>query len=176
MSQLVAKKYVKGLMKAISNEEIELYINEFSKICIALMNEKAYSIVTSPDVSKAKKEEFILSLKDNNDKKYENFIKLLSDKKRILAIPYILEELKSTRDSINKQYVGSIYSNEDISSDEISSLEASFSKKLEADIKLNFEKKDVDGIKVDIDALGIEIGFSKQKVQAAMLEHILKAI
>jgi F-type H+-transporting ATPase subunit delta len=176
MSQLVAKKYVKGLMKAISTNEIDMYINELSKIVIALNYDKTKAILTSPDVSKANKENFVLSLKDTNDKKYENFIKLLSEKGRLLAIPFIVKELEIERDNINKSYTGVIYSNEDIPADEISSLESSFSKKLNATIKLNFEKKDVDGIKVDIDSLGVEIGFSRQNVRAAMLEHILKAI
>jgi F-type H+-transporting ATPase subunit delta len=77
---------------------------------------------------------------------------------------------------MKNEYIGRLYSNEDIAIDEIKVLEDKFSKKFNSSIKLNFEKKDVDGIKIDIDSLGIEIGFSRERVQTAMLEHILKAI
>ena len=84
--------------------------------------------------------------------------------------------------SIQKCYLKKRYAKlnlkdlEQIAIDEIKMLEGKFSKKFNSSIKLNFEKKDVDGIKIDIDSLGIEIGFSRERVQTAMLEHILKAI
>jgi F-type H+-transporting ATPase subunit delta len=176
MSKLIAKKYVSGLMKAISNDEMPLFLSELEKLSVALEDERVYQILTSPSVAKSDKEKFILSFKNNNDKKYENFIKLLSEKNRFLVIPYIFEELKNQETLIKNEYVGNLYSNEEISNQEIQALEANFSKKFNSSIKLNFEKQDVDGIKVDIESLGVEIGFSRQRVQAAMLEHILKAI
>jgi F-type H+-transporting ATPase subunit delta len=38
------------------------------------------------------------------------------------------------------------------------------------------EVNNYDGIKVDIDGLGVEIGFAKSKFKSQMIEHILKAV
>jgi F-type H+-transporting ATPase subunit delta len=176
MAKLIAKKYVNGLLKAISKDEINVFLMELGKVKLAFRDVKTYEILTSPDVLKEDKEKFILSFKDNTNNKYTNFIKLLSEKNRLLVIPYIFEELYIQDAKIKNEYIGRLYSNEDIAIDEIKVLEDKFSKKFNSSIKLNFEKKDVDGIKIDIDSLGIEIGFSRQRVQTAMLEHILKAI
>ena len=35
---------------------------------------------------------------------------------------------------------------------------------------------DYDGIKVDIDGLGVEVGFSKERLKSQLIHHILKAV
>ena len=35
---------------------------------------------------------------------------------------------------------------------------------------------DYDGIKVDIDGLGVEISFSKDRLKSQLIDHILKAV
>jgi F-type H+-transporting ATPase subunit delta len=176
MSSLVAKRYVKGLMSVISNDEVSIFLDELKKVSLALQDDKSVEILTSPDVKNADREKFVLSFKDCDDKRYENFIKLLSEKKRLLSIPAIYDELKIQDAAIKNEYVGILYSSEEMPADEIKSLEENFSKKFGSTIKLNFVKQDVDGIKIDIDSLGVEIGFSRERTQETMLEYILKAI
>ena len=51
-----------------------------------------------------------------------------------------------------------------------------FSNKFNVKLNLTNEVCDYDGIKVDIDGLGVEIGFEKDKFKCQMIEHILKAV
>ena len=51
-----------------------------------------------------------------------------------------------------------------------------FSNKFGVNLTLTNEVCDYDGIKVDIDSLGVEIGFEKNKFKSQMIEHILKAV
>ena len=46
------------------------------------------------------------------------------------------------------------------------------------DVKLSLSQNvgDYDGIKVDIDGLGVEISFSKDRLRAQLIDHILKAV
>jgi len=38
------------------------------------------------------------------------------------------------------------------------------------------QKYDFDGIKVDVDGLGVEISFSRSRISDQIVDHILKAI
>ena len=50
------------------------------------------------------------------------------------------------------------------------------SKKFDSSISLSFVKNDFNGIKVGIEDLGVEINFSKSRINSQMIEHIVKAI
>jgi F-type H+-transporting ATPase subunit delta len=50
------------------------------------------------------------------------------------------------------------------------------SKKFDSKISLSYVKDDFNGIKVDVQDLGIEINFSKSRINSQMIEHIVKAI
>ena len=56
MAKLIAKKYVNGLLKAISKDEINIFLMELGKVKLAFQNVKTYEILTSPDVLKEDKE------------------------------------------------------------------------------------------------------------------------
>ena len=55
-------------------------------------------------------------------------------------------------------------------------LSKGLSKKFDLNISLEFVKNDFNGIKVDVEDLGIEINFSKTRINSQMIEHIVKAI
>ena len=55
-------------------------------------------------------------------------------------------------------------------------LSSSLSKKFDLNISLEFVENDFNGIKVDVEDLGVEINFSKSRINSQMIEHIIKAI
>ena len=55
-------------------------------------------------------------------------------------------------------------------------LSSGLSKKFDSTISLSYVKTDFDGIKVDVVDLGIEIDFSKTRINSQIIEHIVKAI
>ncbi len=113
---------------------------------------------------------------DKADKSLENFIKLLGEKRRLNIIPEIAFELKTQIAKMNSSYVGTVYTNKELSNSYISSIEEQFSKKFNVKLSLSQNVCDYDGIKVDIDGLGVEITFSKDRLRTQLINHILKAV
>ena len=58
----------------------------------------------------------------------------------------------------------------------LTDLSTGLSKKVDATVELTFIKSDYDGLKVEVADLDMEINFSKTRVNAQLVEHILKAI
>ena len=51
-----------------------------------------------------------------------------------------------------------------------------FSSKFDVSLKLAQNVCDYDGIKVDIEGLGLEVGFSKDRLKSQLKDYILKAV
>jgi len=75
-----------------------------------------------------------------------------------------------------KTYAGVVYSDSSIDVKLIDDLSAGLSKKFNSTISLSSVKNDFNGIKVDVEDLGIEINFSKDRIDSQIIEHIIKAI
>jgi F-type H+-transporting ATPase subunit delta len=63
-----------------------------------------------------------------------------------------------------------------LSSDKIAQIAENLSKKFDTTIELEAKKSDYNGIKVEVESLGVEIGLSTDRLKAQLAEHILKAI
>jgi F-type H+-transporting ATPase subunit delta len=100
----------------------------------------------------------------------------LSENNRLGLIPNIVSELENELAVINNSYKGVIHTNVELSADEVAKLNQQFAKKFNVDLALTQNICDYDGIKVDIDGLGVEVGFSKERLKSQMIEHILKAV
>ncbi|MFW2442606.1 F0F1 ATP synthase subunit delta, partial [Aliarcobacter butzleri] len=91
-------------------------------------------------------------------------------------LPFIAKDLNIQLAKMNNNYIGVVYTNQELSSDYISSIEKQFSKKFDVKLSLSQNVCDYDGIKVDIDGLGVEISFSKDRLKSQLIDHILKAV
>ena len=176
MNDLVAKKYVKALVDGRDTKNITLVSNNLNSISSAFSDDKFNSIISSPEVSDSKKVELVISLVKKADKTLINFVKLLGEKRRLEILPFIAAELNVQIAKMNNTYVGVVYTNEELSKDYISSIEKQFSKKFDVKLSLSQNVCDYDGIKVDIDGLGVEIAFSKERLKSQMIDHILQAV
>lgn len=176
MIDLVAKRYVKAIMADRDNDSLTSIFNELSSISSAYSDEKFALIISSTDVSVENKVELILSFVDNCSETTKNLIKLLADKKRLEIIPGIVYTLKQELAVINNTYEGIVYTNKELSASDLENLNSQFAKKFEVNLKLTQKICDYNGIKVDIDGLGVEVGFSKERLKSQMIEHILKAV
>ena len=177
MNDLVAKRYVKALVDGRSNDVISSISNKLNTISSAFADEKFNSIISSPEVVVTSKVNLVISLVDSvNDNVLSNFIKLLGEKRRLGLLPFIAKELSSLIAKKNNSYVGVVYTNQELSSNYVSSIEEQFSKKFDVKLSLSQNVCDYDGIKVDIDGLGVEISFSKERLKSQLIDHILKAV
>lgn len=176
MSDLIAKRYVKALLDGRDNKAVTAVSKNINTISEAFADEKFNSIVSSPEVSDSQKVELVLSFVKKADETLTNFVKLLGEKRRLTLLPSIASELNVQIAKMNNTYVGVVYTNQELSSDYVSSIEAQFSKKFDVNLSLSQNVCDYDGIKVDIDGLGVEISFSKDRLRSQMIDHILKAV
>lgn len=176
MVDLVAKRYVKALLDGRNVDSTTAVCDELSKISSAYTDEKFIAIISSSEVKDSDKVNFVISLEDNVSDTTKNLIKLLGENKRLEIIPFIAQELKKQMNILNNTFTGIVYTNQALESNYVDSITEKFSQKF--DVKLSLEQNicDYDGIKVDIDGLGVEISFSKERLKSQMIDHILKAV
>jgi len=176
MVNLVAKRYVKALMLDRDTKSVESIYNELNNIASAFTSEKFILIIDSTEVSMDSKVELILSFVKNASDVVKNFIKILAENKRLDIIPDIVQGLKDELSVLNNKYDGVIYTNKKLLKKDVQNLNKQFAKKFNIKLELTQEVCDYDGIKVDIAGLGVEVGFSKERLRSQMIEHILKAV
>ena len=177
MEELIAKKYIKAIKNSSDATEVKAIAEVFSVLAKSFDNDKFVSIMNNPNVSLSDKSSILLdSVKSINLVAVNNLIKLLVEKKRIFVIPALAEEFRKDLANSTKNYSGLVYSDSDIDTKVIQDLSAGLSEKFNSTIVLDFVKTDFNGIKVDVEDLGIEIDFSKSRINSQMIEHIIKAI
>ncbi|OCL83629.1 F0F1 ATP synthase subunit delta [Arcobacter porcinus] len=176
MKDLVAKRYVKALLEARDLKEISSFSKKLNSVAKAFSNDKFRSILASSEINEAAKVEFVLSIIENPEKALENFIKLLGEKRRLDIIPFVATELENQIAKLNNNFIGVVYTNKELPAKSITSIEEQFSKKFDVKLSLSQNICDYDGIKVDIDGLGVEISFSKDRLKTQLINHILKAV
>jgi F-type H+-transporting ATPase subunit delta len=175
MSVLVAKRYVKAIVKDANVEDIKNIASQLDTIALAYKDTKFLSIINDIDVTTAQKVELLLSFGENSNTT-TNLIKLLGENKRLDILPAIADELNATLAELTNTYTGVVYTKESLSDEYISTLEENFSKKFDVKLSLSQNVCDYDGIKVDIEGLGVEIGLSKDRLRSQLKDYILKAI
>jgi len=177
MAALVAKRYVTALLDGEDTESMAKFLVVFEALTSSFENEKFVDIISSPSIPTAVKEEILLAaVKGVESDKLNNFLKLLGEKNRFELIPTIASQLSKEMAIVNNEYAGSIFSDVDMDANTVKSLSNGLSKKVDANITLTFVKTDFDGIKVEVEDLGIELNFSKERINSSLIDHILKAI
>jgi len=176
MKDLIAKRYVKALLDGKDAAAAESISNELNAISSAYCDDKFIAIISSSEVDSGKKVELINSLVDGCSDTTKNLIKLLGSNKRLDIVPFIVKELAVQLSVINNIFTGVVYTNSKLGTEYINSIEEKFSKKFDVNLTLTQNVCDYDGIKVDIDGLGVEISFSKDRLKSQMIDHILKAV
>jgi len=176
MEELIAKRYIKALSGS-DVASIQNIADLFSVLSESFNDEKFINIIDNPNVSQGDKLEILLgAVSSAKSSQVDNLIKLLVENKRINIIPAIAQELKKEVASSTKTYKGTVYSDSEIDAKTMQELGDSLSKKYGSTISLEFVKNDFNGIKMDVEDLGIEINFSKTRINSQIIEHIVKAI
>ncbi len=176
MEELIAKRYVKALLEVISPEQKITYSQVLNSIALLFNNKNISEKINSPLISSDKKVSFILDgVKDSNSSLI-NFIKILGENNRLSLIPTIARSLNQELQKESNNYSGIVTSSNELNSSEIEKLESSLKSYTGSTIKLSQTKSDLDGIKVTVDDLGIEVNFSKQRVKEQLIDFITKSL
>ena len=177
MEELIAKKYIKALGEGADLESMQNMASLFTTLSDAFGESKFRTVMMSPNVATSDKESILLdALKGVESQTINNFIKLIVENKRIDIIPAIATELQKRVAQMSKTYEGVVYSNDTIADSVLSQLSEGLSKRFDATISLKAVKSDFNGIKVGVESLGVEINFSKDRIDGQMIDHIIKAI
>lgn len=175
-NDLIAKKYAKAILDGNDSQKLSNLLTSLNEILSAFCDEKFINIIDSQDLTQNQKVDFVLSLFSYRSFKLDNLIKLLGEKKRISLIPDIVKILNDEISASNNCYTGVVFSKIALDRFYLSDLSSKLSLKFNKNITLNFVQNDYDGVKVDIEGLGVEIGFSRDRFKKSVAEHILKAV
>jgi F-type H+-transporting ATPase subunit delta len=177
MVELVAKRYAKALMDIDAGKKMDSFITALDGVASALQNPKAKEIIASPLVSSEDKVAMITeALGEKADPVLLELIKVMGEKDRLGLIPELASILKFEKKKESNSFVGKVESRNALDKAELKSLEEALSKHSGAAIKLEQVNSDLNGVKVEVEDLGLELSFSKDRVKAALLDYIQKAL
>lgn len=177
MYGIVAKKYTQALMRSVKDPaELEADLQIFKDLSLVFKDKKVYDLLASPFLNKNQKESLVLGVLDQSNRKICNFVKLLNHSSRLLLIPHIALELEKRILALKKEYVAKLVSREELDSGTLQKIQASLANKLGVKLSIKQELSGLDGIKLSVEDLGIEVAFSKERFASDLKNHILKAI
>lgn len=171
---MIAKRYVKALVGALNEKELDSAIKLFESISKSLAEAEFANIINSPFVPKARKFELVIEVFKIKDKKLLNVIKALSDKNRLGEIGRISEELNRYIRAKNNQYELVVQSNFALDEKSINEIKTKLEQKFGTSLIATHKQSNIDGIKIFIDELGVEGAFVKQNFTNGLKNHILK--
>jgi F-type H+-transporting ATPase subunit delta len=176
MEELIAKRYVKALLEVISPKQKKVYSKVLNSLSSLFEDKNVSEKINSPLISSSQKVSFILDGLKGTDDTLINFIKVLGEKGRLNLIPAIAKSLNQELQKERNEYEGIVISDTKLSNSEIKKLENSLKKYTGSTIKLSQQKSDLDGIKVTVEDLGIEVNFSKSRVKEQLIDFITKSL
>ena len=174
MEELIAKRYATALSSV--TKDMKDILEVLNVLTEAMDSEEVMRALTSPIISTEKKTEMILSAISDDNTTLVNFIKVLGENKRLDLIPAIAKVLNADLQKETNQYEGVLRSSKKLGKEELSELEKTLKAYTGSTIKLTQEKTDLDGLRVSVDDLGIEVNFSKQRVKEQLIDFIKKSL
>ncbi len=175
MNRLVANKYAKALLDGDQNK-LDTYIDELTKISSVLEEKEVKEIIASPMLKKADKTSLLLGAIGNADEVILKLIEVMGEKNRLELIPQIVQILNFEYRKKRNLYQGTVESANDLDELDIAKLEDALSKYSGAMIRLEAKKSDFNGIRAEVEDLGLELNFSKERVKDSLLNYIQKAL
>lgn len=175
--ELIAKRYIKPLMEVCDQTSLENIADLLSNVAKAFDNEKFIQIMSSNDIKNEVKQQLIMDMvAPVNSSTVNNLVKLLAENGRLALIPVLAAELTREIARSKRMFKGRIYSNTPVDQASVDLIARDLGTKTGSTIVLNYVASDFDGIRVEVDDLNVEINFSKSRLNAQLVEHILKAI
>lgn len=177
MEAMIAKRYVKALDAMMDETALENTKTLFDALSEAYKDKAFSAVVDDPQIGLEAKLKLLLAIVEPaKSEAVNNLIRLLAENGRLPLIPAIAEVLRLTLAEKRRAYEGKVYSNTAVEPATLSALSSDLGKKMDATITLAFVESDYDGIKVEVEDLGVEVSLSKSRMNAQLVEHILKAI
>ena len=174
MEELIAKRYAKALSSV--SKDLPGILEVLNVLSEVVSSAEIKSTLTSPIISSENKTAMILSALSESDAVLVNFIKILGENGRLDLIPAITKVLNSDQQRVSNEYEGVLKSTSSLDEGVLADLEETLKKYTGSTIKLTQEKSDLEGLRVSVDDLGIEVNFSKQRVKEQLIDFIKKSL
>ena len=174
MEELIAKRYAKALSSV--SKDLPAMLEVLNVLSEVISSSEIKSTLTSPIISGEQKTEMILSALSDDDSTLVNFIKILGENGRLDLIPAITKVLNTDQQRVSNEYEGVLKSTSSLDEAALANLEETLKKYTGSTIKLTQEISDLEGLRVSVDDLGIEVNFSKQRVKEQLIDFIKKSL
>lgn len=174
MEELIAKRYAQALSSV--SKDLPGVLEVLNVLSEVVSSSEIRSTLISPIISSENKTAMILSALSDDDSTLMNFIKILGENGRLDLIPAITKVLNSDQQRVSNEYEGVLKSASSLDETTLANLEETLKKYTGSTIKLTQEKSDLDGVRVSVDDLGIEVNFSKQRVKEQLIDFIKKSL
>lgn len=174
MEELIAKRYARALSSV--SKDLSGALEVLNTLSEVINDPKIKATLTSPIISNEDKTGLILSAMSDDDNTLVNFIKILGEKGRLDLIPVITKVLNADQQRVANEYEGVVKSATSLDGADLTNLEETLKKYTGSTIKLRQVKSDLDGVRVSVDDLGIEVNFSKQRVKEQLIDFIKKSL
>jgi len=174
MEELIAKRYAQALSSV--SKDLPGTLEVLNVLSEVISSSEIKSTLTSPIISSESKTEMILSALSDDDVTLVNFIKVLGENRRLDLIPAITKVLNTDQQRVSNEYEGVLKSASSLDEAALADLEETLKKYTGSTIKLTQEKSDLEGLRVSVDDLGIEVNFSKQRVKEQLIDFIKKSL
>jgi F-type H+-transporting ATPase subunit delta len=174
MEELIAKRYAQALSSV--SKDLPAMLEVLNVLSEVTSSPEIRSTLISPIISSEQKTAMILSAVSDDDNILVNFIKVLGENKRLDLIPAITKVLNSDQQRVSNEYEGVLKSASLLDEAALGDLEETLKKYTGSTIKLTQEKTDLEGLRVSVDDLGIEVNFSKQRVKEQLIDFIKKSL
>jgi F-type H+-transporting ATPase subunit delta len=171
---MVVDKYVKALIQAVDKDELIKIYEAISKLAAVAKEEKFILLVKSPIISIDEKVKILKQITGCESKHFENFMRILLENKRIDLLKDIAKRLYAEISNLMNVYEGVVEGK--VSDITLKALEVKLSKKFNAEIKLAKKDVDVNGIRVYVNVLDVEVSILEDRIKQNLISQILKAI
>ncbi len=171
---MIVEKYVKALLAALNEEEIVEVYEAVARLALVAKDPKFILLVKSPLLTIDEKVEILKELAECKNKKFENFVRILLENKRIDLLKEIYQSLYAAVSKHFNTYAGVVVGK--VNENTLKAIEEKLAQKFDATIKLKLKDEDINGIKVFVDVLNVEVSVLEDKIKQDLLNQILKAI
>lgn len=171
---MVVEKYTKAFLASLNEDEIAPAYEAVARIASVAKDPKFILIVKSPLLSIDEKINTLAKIAEYDNPKFLNFLRIILENKREDLFKEIHTSLYEKVSRHFNTYAGVVEGK--VSENTLKKIEAKLSQKFNATIKLQLDEKDINGIKVFVDILNVEVALSEDKIKSDLINNILKAI
>jgi F-type H+-transporting ATPase subunit delta len=171
---MVVEKYTKAFLASLNKDEITPAYEAVAKIATVAKEPKFILIVKSPLLTLDDKVKTLSEIAGYDNQKFLNFLRIILENKREDLFKEIHTSLYEKVSRQSNTYSGVVEGK--ISEETLKEIEKKLSEKFNATVKLQLTQKDINGIKVFVDILNVEVALSEEKIKSDLINNILKAI